>query len=172
VRKNLPTWNYAKNRDARKTAATSLHDNTASLQLPQHTRQKLLRKFLQLVVLVVLLVATLLLTPLVLLSTWVATLAALMLILTALVLVLISVGSAMALSSVRVRGDSRSSTGQVDVYNTSILLSSILKAEFLTDLFNSRLDLLNVARGMDAFAHNTTRFISSENTTMSNEAYT
>lgn len=42
--------------------------------------------------------------------------------------------------------------GQIDVDPTGVLLGGILQAEFLADLFDARLDLLDMAGGMVTLA--------------------
>jgi hypothetical protein len=52
----------------------------------------------------------------------------------------------------RVGGHNGRAAGQVHVDTTGVFLGGILQAEFLADLFDARLDLLDVAGGMVALA--------------------
>jgi hypothetical protein len=51
----------------------------------------------------------------------------------------------------RVVGHDRLATGQVDVDTAGIVLGGIIQAEFLADLFDARLDLLDMAGRVVAF---------------------
>lgn len=46
-------------------------------------------------------------------------------------------------------------SSQVDIYSTCICLGSILQAKLLTDLFDPRLELVNMVDGMIAFSYDT-----------------
>lgn len=142
-----------------------LHNNTASLQLANDPRQEFLDQFLHLVVIIIVLTLALLITILwlMLLSTLIPSTLALVppspaLLLTTMMLLLLALVIMLALTlvmviAVVVAWHVGRATSEIDVHPPCVFLRGILQTELLTDLFYTRLDLLDVVDRVVSFAY-------------------